>query len=391
MRSRLAALAVAILSFGWVAPTHAASPSPAIAPPPELPPEVLVVAALRSLTDLEQAVQRFAPRLAPAIAKAGKFTADLDPAAPVRVALIDPKRFGWYPAVIMRLRPESSLANEVAAKGHLGIGSIAFDALGRDVVMTSHPDLFAAQRATFEALAGWVPAAPVVVDFCVQKARGLYRAELDAIVQMASAMGRGAGDIADMRLVLEGLDRLLLAIDPAGDRPRVAVTVAAVPDSELGRDFAKMPVKVDLRRLLDEVPRDAWFVMAGDGGRPDVERMLADLLETFDALSSGVVQSGTWSSEALASVRRPLELLAKSYRGADVMWMRDTELPLTVEGFAESTNAPALHDALVGIAEAAVKQTRDLMIAAAAGAGVEVDPELARTSPQDFVAMLADI
>lgn len=211
---------------------------------------------------------------------------DLD--KPLRLAVPDPKK---YPDGFVALLPvgggaklETSVFASAKPKdgGHWASLEAApgktlyLDLEGDVLVLSSHPTLVKDLGGFVKELSGWTPADPLVLDGAVGNARTIFAAELaaakaqmDGMAKQLEEAGMKAPQLAAMQAmatgifgVIDGLDRVGVALDPRGDFPRVAISFRPVAGSKLATTIAEAGKRRPA--LAPLVPAEAWFAAVYD-------------------------------------------------------------------------------------------------------------------------------
>jgi|GEM_PF-5813311 len=349
------------------APALASAPAPrrplAVTTLADIPPEVVVVGGFKSVASVEADLQRYVPKMH-LLSSMGPGAADIDASRPVRFALIDPKRFGALPTLVLSLTPGSNSANRLAAEksGRIivtGTPTLYLDHLGPDLVVVSVAgDLFKTHSVFLKKLASWTPQDPIVIEAHVANLKAIYQVELERFLGLIRGLigKRGEDSKEALDTLIEGVGRAALTIDPGSDHPRISLALTGIVGTRFETGVVA-DAKRSIGNLLKEVPSDAWLVMVGtakEGFVDSADEATTKLRELLEKQAN----ARPWTPTEVDDVLGPLKTISAMSRGPIAVWSR-TGLPLSFEAVLESPDAVALQTAVIDLAEAMLLRAGD--------------------------------
>jgi len=375
-------------------PTLAADPQPAGAPPDRaalvtssvatIPDGIVALAGTPNLAELVKtfAIQmgklegaELPPNALEGFIKSAKDQAGfdlswLDTEKPLRFAVPDPKKHESGFLIVLAVKADAKLEPTLftgataGADGHWAKvpfqgRDLFIDLVDGHLVVTSDGAFAKEFEGFIKDLTSWVPSSPLVMDTSVENLRKTFAAELAQGKEMAAMIVGMAGDpenqgqsaqikeMADLGFALvEGLNRMGLALDVSGDFPRIGITMAGTPDSPIGKFAAT--TKDRKANFAKAAPADAWLVFGYDLPGTSFLTSFDSVVDQLSAEGNPIAPNFTDAEKA--ELKGKLQKLLEYQGSQSASWIRqEGSLPFIFEGLADSTDGAAL---LAGILDA---------------------------------------
>jgi hypothetical protein len=296
-----------------------------------------------------------------------------DTSKPLRFAVPDPKAHedGFLMVFAVKadakLEPTAFPGATAGADGHWAKVEIQgrelwLDMVEGHLVVASDKGFAKDQEAFVKAIIAWTPAAPLVMETSVANLRKTFAQELSSAKEMAQMVAGMAADpgnpgqsaqiqqMADLGFaIVEGLNRLGFAMDPAGDFPRVAVTLTGTPESPVGKLAAE--TKDRKSAFATATPADAWLAFGydipGAGYLSNVDQLVDQLTS-----QSGNPLAPELTEEEKGELKTKLSRLLELQGSQSATWLRkEGSLPFIMEGLSDSPDGAGLSGAVLDIGD----------------------------------------
>ncbi len=295
----------------------------------------------------------------------------LDADKPLRFAVPDPKKYpeGFYVLVQAKPGTTQNLLKATGAtpgNGHfvtLDVGGkkvFIDEAPGDLVIVTSHDDLAKSLGGFTTELAAWVPKDALVLESSGENLLRVYAEDLAKAKEFVGMMTSAGGDDPQvMRManlatggfaLVEGAARLSMALDFAGDFPRVGFGFVGQPGSPL-EGIAKSLADHKIA-YAGMVPADAWLALGFDVEGASLMQDAQAVVDAMTKSGAGPLAQIAWTDDERAQMVGLLQKAQSLSGSQNMMWLRqDGERPFVFESVSSSKDGAELQKTLFAFAD----------------------------------------